>query len=468
MPRLVAICAVAAAFCFAAAADYLECPELPSGVQLRPENRYFDVVPRVVRADQETTVEIVPKFAHVQFRDDCKYELTYVPTGQRAVRSGWANEKNEPVTPADGKLLVTRYFEGEQEHVIFIEEIKPDNKRRTMGEFRVYSLEDDLFALRPYKGDFHMHSNNSDGVETPEYVAGACRRAGLDFMALTDHRNWPPSVQAAAFYENLPVDLRIYPGEEIHPPGSPVHHLAFGANASITDLWKDEAAWRAEVQEFQKTLGDIPEGVDPFTYATSVWTFNKIREHGGLGMLCHPYWFTNRRFGVPAALLDHLFETQPFDVLELVSGFGSKSLDAMDVNGYQIARYNEERAKGKKIPVAGISDTHGVEHMETFGRYYTVCFAPSSELKDLQEAIMDLRSVAVEAIAGERPRPYGPFRLVSFTHFLLREVFPQHDELCFEEGRLMIAHSAGEAKAVESLKLLQGQTAALYDQYWAD
>jgi hypothetical protein len=96
-----------------------------------------------------------------------------------------------------------------------------------------------------------------------------------------------------------------------------------------------------------------------------------------------------------------------------------------------------------------------------------VCFAPSPELPDLIEAIKDLRSVAVEAPAGHLPRAYGPFRFVKFTQFLLREIFPQHDELCFEEGRLMLQYLSGDASAADRLKQLQGQTEKLYKKYWA-
>ena len=74
--------------------------------------------------------------------------------------------------------------------------------------------------------------------------------------------------------------------------------------------------------------------------------------------------------------------------------------------------------------------------------------------------------MAVEAIKGERPRPFGPFRLVKYTHFLLREIFPQHDELCLVEGLLMIQHAAGDTSAAAKLRLLQGQVAQFYGRCW--
>ena len=155
-----------------------------------------------------------------------------------------------------------------------------------------------------------------------------------------------------------------------------------------------------------------------------------------------------------------------FDVLELVSGFDAAELSIMDTNGLQVARYYEEAAKGNRLAIAGISDAHGVEKSEAFGRFYTICFAPSCDLADIQASIREFRSVAVEAIQGERPRPFGPFRLVKFTHFLLREVFPQHDELCWEEGHLMIRHAAGDKGAAARLRLLRGQVEQLYRSYW--
>jgi len=165
--------------------------------------------------------------------------------------------------------------------------------------------------------------------------------------------------------------------------------------------------------------------------------------------------------------VDYVFEIQMFDAFELISGDDREGILANDINGLQVARYEEERAKGRRIPVCGISDTHGVERSEAFGRYFTLCFAPSPELADLIAAIKDLLSVAVECAGGDMQRAYGPYRLVRYPHFLFRQVLSQHDEMCFEEGRLMIRHAAGDASATAKLALLQGQTAALYNRYWA-
>lgn len=38
-----------------------------------------------------------------------------------------------------------------------------------------------------YRGDFHVHTNASDGAYPPSLVAGIAKAEGLDFVAITDH-----------------------------------------------------------------------------------------------------------------------------------------------------------------------------------------------------------------------------------------------------------------------------------------
>ena len=455
------------AFVVCAGADPLLCPDLPSGLQIRPENRYFDVLPRIVPANQESVVEIVPLFDHIRPQDNCTYELTYAPMESFVTKKGWMPGKKMIIVPENGRFRIKTFFEGEQEHT-FIIEATCDDKTRRIGDFRVYSVEQDLYSLRPYKGDFHMHSHRSDGVESPAYVAGICRRAGLDFMSLSDHRWYDGSKEAQRAYEGLPIDLKICPGEEVHTPDNPVHILSFGADSGVTELYReDETSYRDEVKVLMDSLPPTPEGVNRFHYAACVWAVKQIRERQGMAMLCHPYWVTKLRHNVEEPLLSYFFETEVFDSLEVISGFGWNELHAYDVNTLQVARYQEERAKGRRIPVCGISDTHGHERSDAFGRLYTLCLAPAPELSEFIAAIKDLRSVAIETPAGTLARAYGPYRMVKYAQFLLREVLPQHDELCFEEGRLMLQYATGDTSATTRLKQLQGQTARLYDKYWA-
>ena len=69
-------------------------------------------------------------------------------------------------------------------------------------------------------------------------------------------------------------------------------------------------------------------------------------------------------------------------------------------------------------------------------------------------------------LPGETARAFGPFRLVRYAQFLMREVFPAHDDLCREEGRLMLEHAAGDMQAAPALSGLKGRATSLYDRWW--
>jgi hypothetical protein len=429
------------------------------------ENRYFDVRPKIVPADRTTTIEIRPLFDHCRLDDGGVYELRYFPAEEFARRIGWAPGGVRTVRPVGGVLRIDQYFEAEQEHILLVERVE-ETRRQQVGDFRVYSVGPDLFSRRPAKGDLHIHSHRSDGRESPAYVAAACRRVGLDFMAVTDHRQYGPSLEAQQAYEGVALDLRVFAGEEVHPPESPVHIVNFGGRFSVNDLFGDKEAYRGEVDKVAAKAGALPEGVDMYQYASAVWCFEKIRQGGGLAIFCHPYWFTDHRYSPGGALTSHLLATRPFDALEVIGGFSWAEFDS---NTLQVARYHQERQEGRCLPIVGSSDSHGCHNKAKglFGWYYTIVLSPSPDLPDLVRSVRDLYAVAVEDVPGDRPRPVGPLRLVKYVLFLLREVLPQHDELCVEEGRLMLAHVVGDDTAAESLLRLKGRTGALLERYWA-
>lgn len=66
---------------------------------------------------------------------------------------------------------------------------------------------------RWYRGDFHSHTVHSDGYNTVEEYADACRRLGLDFLAITDHNTWSHFEEIAARPAGeAPL---LIPGEEV-------------------------------------------------------------------------------------------------------------------------------------------------------------------------------------------------------------------------------------------------------------
>lgn len=430
---------------------------------MKPELSAFDVFPRVVRAGHETEITIRPLFEQAHFQPPYPFRIVIYPAG---------GQPGEAIVPAPQVLIpdwqsdglhLQYAFNREQEYILVLENTSGQPRARSY-EFRFFALAEDLFVRRPWKGDLHMHSLRSDGVESPAFVAASCRRIGLDFMALTDHRQYEPSLEAQRAFAGLPLDLRIYPGEEVHPPDNPVHMINFGGSFSLNQIFReDEARYRAEVNAIAGRLQDFPSGIDPYVFASCTWCFEQIRAAGGLGIFCHPYWLSRHRYDITETIVSLLLERQPYDALELIGGY---HLFEAESNLLQVARYHDERARGKRNPIVGVSDAHGCDTGELFGWFYTVVFAPSPDLPDLVDNIKALYSVAVEALPGNPPRAHGPFRLTLYTQFLLREIFPLHDALCLEEGRQMLGDAAGDGDARAQLAAWQGRCTALYDHLW--
>lgn len=415
-----------------------------------------EVTPRVVSLARETTLSI-RALPGTRF-EDVEHGVRIYPMEWKA-GAGAAGPATVKARPEEGALRVTHRFADEQEYLV---EVFGGDPKRAVTSLRVYAVADDLFSRRPYKGDVHQHSHHSDGKESPAYVAAFNRKLGMDFMALTDHHKYAPSLEAIAAFKELPVDLRLFTGEEVHPPDTGVHLVHFGGTFSVNDLFKTPA-YAEGVQRIVATLKDFPAGIDPKSYACCLWALEKIREAGGVSIFCHPYWITGNRYNVSEALISRFFAEKPFDAYEVIGGYWMHQTES---NALQVARYYEEVAKGNRVPVVGVSDGHGV-HRGLNGWYYTVVLARSPEYADIKEAILGDYAVAVESLPGApAARPFGPFRLVKYASFLQREVFPAHDALCAEEGDAMLAHVAGDASAVSKLKAMQGRVAALYAKLW--
>lgn len=427
---------------------------------------YFDIWPKVVPADQQSTIRITPLYQHCTFNDSDNLSIHYVRDDGKLLEAGyagWAAFSTVQPTLRNGTLEITLLFAGEFEHTLKVMR-QTEQGEEELAVFYIYSLAHDLLKLRPYKGDFHLHSFHSDGKESPAYVAASCRRIGLDFMALTDHYRYAPSLEAIAAMAELETDLKCYPGEEIHPPDNPVHIVNFGGNFSVNDwISEHQPTYSQKVtQKAQAQALSVTEQHNAYQIASSEWVFDKIREGNGIAMYCHPYWRPDHRYYVNQEVNDQLLTRQHFDVLEIIGGFYRYEMES---NALAVARYHERQAQGQLIPVAGVSDSHGCDG-DLFGWYYTIILAQSDKFDDLATGIKSLHSVAVEAVPGEFPRVTGPFRLVKFVYFLLREFYPVHDELCQEEGKLMLAHLAGDQTAKAQLAKLKGRVPALLAKYW--
>lgn len=422
------------------------------------EKNYYDVFPKMIPADQVSEIRIIPRYGHAAFqRSDTELEVKVMPVDGLYENEDWryGEEEPKPQSPNPlrsfalddtGSLCVRAFFAGEQEHhirVVLSSKSNPDAQKINF-RFNVYSLNDDLLSLRPYKGDFHIHTNQSDGREDPCYVAARYRQMGFDFISISDHRKYHPSLHVMDYWKGLHNGFRLYPGEEVHSPGNRVHIINFGSSFSVNELaYSDENAYRAAVAERVALLPtSIPEH-NRFTVAASEWVFDQIRKGGGLCMFCHPYWqhwFND----IHESVADDLFARRKFDIFEVLGGYHTNQWRS---NNYQVARYYDEIARGNKFPVAGVSDSHGTDVDELAGWYYTVVLAKSSDLPDLINSMRNGRCAAVQQIRTEVPHVIGEVRLVKYISFLVQEYFPLHKQICEPEGALMIAAMAGDTDA---------------------
>lgn len=417
-------------------------------------NDYF-VFPSVVRTGVPTAIEIIPRGAHAAFLDGETYIIQMIPMERFNVPYRldrfWADYETVTAVAQNGGLRFTYAFAGEQEWSVAVFPEKEPERRRL---FHIFAAEADLYCRTPYRGDLHTHSNRSDGREAPAVVAANYRKAGFDFLALTDHHRYAPSLEAIAAFRDVPLDLRLFPGEEVHVPGNYVHMVNFGGSFSINELYEgDPEGCTAEVEKLAETL-DVPSGVNPLEYAWRVWIVSHIREGGGIAIMAHPFWTWCDEYNMQTNLTMHMFRTGCFDAFELLGGLEDRE------NNLQVALYTDARAEGCDIPIVGSSDSHGTEPPIYFGTNCTVVLTEGSLTQEkLRQSIREHYSAAVGMKDWKPVRVHGTFRMVKYVQFLLANYFPRHDELCIEEGILMKDYICGETSAAQRLRQLQGRTA---------
>jgi 3',5'-nucleoside bisphosphate phosphatase len=112
--------------------------------------------------------------------------------------------------------------------------------------------------------DLHVHSNASDGSDSPAEVMRRARAAGLDVVALTDHDTVDGVADAQAA---LPDGLRLIEGMELsaRSGGDSLHLLAYEfdpsdpALAAETERIRNDRVYRA--QEMVDKLAELGTGI---------------------------------------------------------------------------------------------------------------------------------------------------------------------------------------------------------------
>ena len=136
---------------------------------------------------------------------------------------------------------------------------------------------------KEYVGVIHIHTRYSDGSGSLREVIEAGKKAGVDFLIITDHDVLPPR-EKEGWYEGILVLF----GEEISPSRS--HYLALDIE-----------------EEIKYREGSPQEYID------------EVNRQGGFGFVCHPFYRGNPLLGLRPHPWENFYLYEGFTGIEIWS-----------------------------------------------------------------------------------------------------------------------------------------------------
>ena len=448
----------------------------------------FEIAPRIVPVGREITVEIRA------VNDEERKILAEMPLYRISDQGTWRDgsnprsaEKNdwrlqwEPVkeTRRGGGVLRCRAVfpcEGEQTFRFGILDAKAVFAKG-YRDVAVYALRDDLYGLRPWKGDIHMHSIRCGHAKLePRVIPAHSRRVGLDFMALSEHWQVAPSYEAIEAAKPWKCGLVLYPAEEIHSPSALLHSVAIGHRESPC-VWRaaNMAEFARLVEEEMKDPVYRPYNLNAFELrqaAMATILYRKSREFGAkLIAYSHPsgYNRVNRQDDPPENYRRFMLEKADWDALELPNNattaynVGTKRNDRLMLMNSLVM---ELIAKGRNPGIVAASDCHD-QKADFFGQVYTVIFAENCELDSFVDAVRNRRSLGLQFPGTPRYICFGPSRLMKFQFFLERYYWPGHDKLCKKQSELLFKLLGGDASVRGEVEKLAAGIDAYRESFYA-
>lgn len=451
----------------------------------------YDIFPKVFLTGKDEAITIHPQDARSCQIAPGEAVVLQILEVEKSVEHRYAgsNGCREIEVTADDKGDLHFTLLCEREGMYYID-ILAGEERKSRGRLRVYALAEDMAGLYPFRGDLHLHTCRSDGHNAPKTVVSDYRAHGYDFMVISDHHRYYPSLEAREFLkigkddESPLCDLLVATGEEVHLPLNPVHIVNFGGkfsvNALVTPSKNEEKngqdkAWRSQdgecpdpmpQEDYEKMVRERAEKVplelksERLSFAASQWIFEMIRKAGGLGIFAHPYWHCpTMQLSQPFAT--YFYQNADYDAFEVLGGEGY-----YQHNGYQTVFYYEMKAKGFDPPIVGSTDSHNsTENNSLACLASTIVFTEKNTTESLIRAIKAKRSVAVDTISREY-RLVGDFRLVKYASFLMENWYPLHDLACAAEGYYLDAYKNGDEGAEAVLRAMKGRIPAMLHKYF--
>jgi hypothetical protein len=248
-------------------------------------------------------------------------------------------------------------------------------------------------------GDLHMHTLNSDGDYPTAQVIENCRRAKLDFMALTDHNNTEQNGEIGR-----PEDITVIPGME---------YTNYRGHAN-----------------FFFPSPSVSMDLDPLSnsFAEVQAVFRRAKELGAVISLNHTH--------CEACPWDLGFDELPFDMVEVWNG------PMKDAEVRAIAWWHERLRSGKRLAAVGGSDTHRYEPFRMYAFPTTFVHSASRSERDILSALVAGRSFLSQS-------PSGPFPDLRIGSAGLGDAVPY-------SGGLEGAASVRAARRGDLVRLLDG------------
>lgn len=442
----------------------------------RPHLVDYDLSPRVVECGKSCAYSLRGVGIETALTPGKTYRVRFLPQEEIAtartlcIGDDGCYPETTACADADGVLHFEHTLDNEQIYTFRL--LHEDGKR--ICDKKVFAAKHDLWERIPMRGNTHCHTVFSayDGHEDPVIAASMYRKAGFDYVAFTDHHKADGSVFAIDHTKDLPIELALYFGEEVHVPNAYIHAVNVGAlmegRIGLDDYFHaHEAEVRAEVDAIAASVKDtLPVGLEAYDFAWRKWIADTIHKQGGVAIIAHPFWEYDAN-NTSNAMLRYLIETHTFDAVEIIHG--QDEPDVTDANR-QVAYWNDLRAEGLFLPVVGVDDAHrrnfAWNYGNDFNMAYTIIFAKDRSFEGFAEAIRNGYSVAISHRSGLVGDVVGTYRLTKFTIFLLENYFPTHDELCFEEGRALAAAYLGSEEDRQILSLLNGRIGRFTDKFF--
>ncbi len=400
--------------------------------------------------------------------------LKYIPLDGRFQKdkyANWSQFKKIDYKIENGKIVFDITLEGEQLHTFVLEKPVTKKKPEKIAKFTAFSLGEKLFSKRPLKGEYHIHTNKSDGKNTEREMLIACCQQGYDFCAIGDHKLTDPKASIGkdgklthwgkyGYDEDLqkiidvtPSSMKIFKAEEVHIDWG-IHYHNFGGKKGVIEWFlnnrkeaKDDLKERAK----KFNLGDEQSN---YKMAIADFVFDKIHEFGGIAVYNHPMWKPNDRHVANDKLQYALHNFDKCDAIEVVNSRISDNLKA-------VAYANEMSIKkGKQLTYLGNSDAHKKEDV---GKKFSIIFADSNSFDNIRKAIKNGDCVAVDNTS--HTLIFGSYMFTEYAYFLDEEYYPELKKIREKEAKNLRKIFAGKEAPINQDEFVNA-TKAFIEKFW--